>query len=227
MRILLIEDDIDLCQTIYLQLLNQGYYVDRYHNGEDALHYALKSDYDLIILDRMLPIIDGLSITQVLRNKQINTPIIMVTAMSEINNRIEGLDAGADDYLIKPFAMEELFARIRALVRRPANIENIEILTFSNITVDTTNKLLVCNDKKLSLSKREIELLAFLIKNKNIPVSRDRILAHVWGADTTVEMGNLDNYIHFLRRRLKNVGSDAIIKTIYGVGYQIKESESC
>lgn len=223
MKLLLIEDDKDLCETISRQLNNQGYYVDSCHSGEDALLYALQYEYDIIILDRMIPVLDGLSITEVIRNKKIHTPIIMVTAMGEISHRIEGLDAGADDYLVKPFSIDELFARIRALVRRPYKVESTDILSFSDLLLDRNNKMLISCDKTMSLSKKETELLAFLIVNNNVPVSRERILTHVWGVDAAVEMGNLDNYIYFLRRRLKNIGSNSLIKTIYGVGYKLEE----
>lgn len=223
MRILLIEDDKDLCKVVSQQLNNQGYEVDSCYSGEDALIYALQYEYDLIILDRMLPVLDGLSITQVIRKKNIYTPIIMVTALGSISDRIEGLDAGADDYLIKPFDIEELFARVRALTRRPLKIENIDIVEFSDLIINKSSNTLSCNNKTISLSKKEGELLAFLMKNTEVPVSRERLITHVWGVDSTVEDGNLDNYIHFLRRRLKNIGSGSTIKTIYGIGYQLKE----
>ncbi len=224
LRLLLVEDDKDLCDVVSMQLEHQGYSVDVCISGEEALLYISNYDYHVVLLDRMLPVIDGLSIAEIVRKKKINTPIIMVTAMGDINSRVEGLDSGADDYLVKPFAIEELLARIRALVRRPPQIEDIEKIEFSDIVMDQTNKLITKGDKTIHLSKREADLLAYLIRNRKSPVPRERILAHVWGVDTTVEMSNLDNYICFLRRRLKNIESKLIIKTIYGVGYKLEES---
>ena len=223
MRILMIEDDRDLCGAVSFQLINEGYDVDMCHNGEDALYYALQKSHDIIILDRMLPSLDGLSILHAMRKKGIETPVIIVTAMNGLNDRIDGLDSGADDYLVKPFAVEELLARIRALSRRPKVLENTETLRFSNILLDTAKQVLKSEANSCSLSKRETQLMEYFLRNKNQILSRDMLLNHVWGPDSFVEDGNLDNYIHFLRRRLKSVESRAVIKTIHSVGYRLEE----
>lgn len=224
MRILLIEDDKELCDAVQVQLENEGYTVDLCHNGEEALLFALAASHDMIILDRMLPKVDGLTILHSIRKKGITTPVIMVTAMNDIGDRIDGLDSGADDYVVKPFDVEELKARIRALFRRPKAIEDIEQLNYANIILDTNKKLLKSPTGSCSLSKRESSLLEYFIRNKNRTLPREQILSHVWGPNSFVEDGNLDNYIHFLRRRLKAVNSDANIITIHSVGYRLEES---
>lgn len=223
MRILIIEDNKDLCDSMCYQLQNEGYVTDTCYSGEDALFYAFKQSHDMIILDRMLPVLDGLTIIKKIREKNINIPVIMVTAMDGLHDRIDGLDSGADDYLVKPFAIEELLARIRALQRRPQKIQQTEILLFSNLELDL-NKLSIKTEKKsCTISKRESELLEYFMRNSKQPLTRDKILSHVWGPDHFVEEGNLDNYIHFLRRRLKSVSSKAQIKTIHRVGYCLEE----
>jgi two-component system OmpR family response regulator len=222
MRILVIEDNRDLCDAMCFQLRNEGYATDFCYTGEDALYYVLKQSYDGIILDRMLPVMDGLSILKTIRLRKINVPVIMVTAMDGLNDRVDGLDSGADDYLVKPFQMEELLARIRALLRRPPQIEEEEILRYCDIQLDLKKQSVVSGVQTCSLSRREMDLLEYFMRNRNQVLSRERIIAHVWGADTFVESGNLDNYIHFLRRRLKSVASVVQISTVYGVGYRLE-----
>lgn len=223
MRLLIIEDNKDLCDSMYFHLQNEGYTTDTYYTGEHALYYAMQQSYDVIILDRMLPVMDGLSILKTIRQKKISVPVIMVTAMDGLHDRIDGLDSGADDYLIKPFAMEELLARIRALTRRPQKIEQTEIVAFTNLELDVKGQAIKTKDKSCSLSKRETDLLEYFMRNSNQIISREIILSHVWGPDNFVEEGNLDNYIHFIRRRLKSVDSKVQIKTIHRVGYRLEE----
>jgi DNA-binding response OmpR family regulator len=223
MRLLIIEDNKDLCDSMCFHLQNEGYTIDTCYTGEHALYYALQQSYDVIILDRMLPVMDGLSILKSIRNKNINVPVIMVTAMDGLHDRIDGLDSGADDYLVKPFAIEELLARIRALARRPQKIEQIEQFTFSNLILDVKGQSISTSDTTCSLSKRETDLLEYFMRNNNQIISREIILSHVWGPDNFVEEGNLDNYIHFLRRRLKTVHAKVQIKTIHRVGYRLEE----
>lgn len=223
MKVLLIEDDQDLCRALSFTLKKEGYIVDTCFQGDEAIYYGTSSAYDVIILDRMLPMLDGLTIIQILRKNNITTPIIMVTAMNGINDRIDGLDAGADDYLIKPFDIGELLARIRALSRRPRTIESNMVLEFSNFRLDTDLHTLTAESKIISLSNKEACLLEFLIRNRGQILTREQILARVWGLDTLVEDGNLDNYIYFIRRRLKAINCKARIKTIHSVGYQLEE----
>lgn len=223
MRILVIEDDIELCSILEYKLKKSGIEADFCHEGEEAVLYGTKQTYDVIMLDRMLPGMEGITVLEQLRKKKVTTPVIMVTAMDQLKNRIEGLDSGADDYLTKPFEIEELLARIRALARRPVRIENIDELYFSDFYLDLGKMQLIRGEESCSLSKREADLLAFFIKNKGQILTREIILTRVWGADSFVTDGNLDNFIHFLRKRLKSVHSRATIKTIRSVGYQLEE----
>jgi DNA-binding response OmpR family regulator len=223
MRLLLIEDDQDLCAALCATLKKEEYDVDICTRGDDAIYYGTSSTYDVIILDRMLPLLDGLSVLQILRRNNITTPVIMVTAMNGINDRIDGLDAGADDYLIKPFDIGELLARIRALVRRPREIKSNGTLTFSNISLNIDLHNLTAGSKTVTLTHTETHLLEFLIKNKEQILTREQILTKVWGVNSIVEDGNLDNFIYLVRRRLRTVGCKAQIKTIHTVGYQLVE----
>lgn len=223
MRILVIEDDKELCSILEYQMKKSGMEVDFCHDGEEALLYGTKQTYDVIMLDRMLPGMEGISVLEKLRRNKVSTPVIMVTAMDQLENRIEGLDSGADDYLTKPFEIGELLARIRALARRPARIESIDELYFSDFYLDLGKMQLIRGEESCGLSKREGDLLAFFIKNKGQILTRELILTRVWGADSFVTDGNLDNFIYFLRKRLKSVHSNATIKTIRSVGYQLEE----
>lgn len=223
MRILVIEDDKELCSILEYQLKTNNMQADFCYDGEDALFYATKQSYDVIILDRMLPGMDGISILEKLRKENITTPVIMVTALDGLKNRIEGLDTGADDYLTKPYEMEELLARIRALARRPARIENINRFFFSDFYLDEGKMQLIRDKEVCGLSKRESDLLAFFIKNKGQILTREVILTRVWGADSFVTDSNLDNFICFLRKRLKSVHSHACVKTVRAVGYKLEE----
>ena len=223
MRILLVEDDISLCKALMIHLNSQGYETDVCHNGTDGLSYALQNTYDVMILDRMLPELDGLTLLSAIRRKNIFTPVILATAMDSLQDKISGLDCGADDYLTKPFDAEELLARIRALARRPALFKESPILSDGDLCFDPEKLELSTNEKTLSLSKKEGSLIEYLIKNKEQNLRRSLILSYVWGADAEVEEGNLDNYIYFLRRRLRVLKSRVQIKTIHGVGYRLEE----
>ena len=223
MRILLVEDDISLCKALMIHLNSQGYETDVCHNGTDGLSYALQNTYDVMILDRMLPELDGLTLLSAIRRKNIFTPVILATAMDSLQDKISGLDCGADDYLTKPFDAEELLARIRALARRPALFKESPILSYGDLCFDPEKLELSTNEKTVSLSKKEGSLIEYLIKNKEQNLRRSLILSYVWGADAEVEEGNLDNYIYFLRRRLRVLKSRVQIKTIHGVGYRLEE----
>lgn len=222
MKILLVEDDKDLCTAVCLQLEKHGYQTDTCHDGADGLYYALNHPYDLMIFDRMLPQMDGLTLLQALRRRQVMTPVIITTALDGLHDRIDGLDAGADDYLVKPFAIEELLARIRAVTRRPANLKKDTQLQLSDLKLDTMEHQLTCKDITVPLSRREYALLEYLMRNEGQTLSRSMILSYIWGSDSEVEDGNLDNYIYFLRRRLKSVASSVQIKTVHGVGYRLE-----
>ena len=223
MRILMIEDDKALCAAVELRLKKEGYTVDLAHTGEDGLHFALQNTYDLVLLDRMLPEGDGLSVVTRLRREGLSTPVLMMTALDGISDRVDGLDAGADDYLPKPFATEELLARIRALSRRPVQWESTQRLTRGDLELDTELCALRGPRGSCSLSKRETQLFLLFLRNLGQVMTRELLLARVWGPDAPVEEGNLDNYIHFLRRRLGAVGSGMRLTTLRGVGYRLED----
>lgn len=223
MYLLIVEDDKKLCSILEYQLKKHQIQADFCHDGGDAMFYIEKQSYDIIVLDRMLPGMDGIMILRSLREKHIKTPVLMLTAMGTLINRIEGLDTGADDYLIKPFDMEELLARIRALARRPAQLESLELLCFSDFSLNTIKLELRKDGESCSISKRESDLLTFFVKNKGQVLTRETLLTRVWGADSFVTDGNLDNFICFLRKRLKSVQSHAAIRTVRSVGYQLEE----
>lgn len=226
MRILMIEDDKDLCQNISLALQKSGCETDCCHTGTDGLFLARNHPYDAIILDRMLPEADGMTVLEALRRQNISTPIILATALDRLHDRIDGLDAGADDYLVKPYAVEELMARLRAVTRRCANLIHAKKLTLSGLSLDPEQHLLEYGAISLTLSRRESALLEFFLRNPRQTLPRSRILSYVWGAASEVEDGNLDNYIHFLRRRLKATGAPVCLTTVHGVGYRLEEKSA-
>ena len=223
MRILIVEDDIDLAGIIADRLIKEGYAADVSNNGSDAVYFIDQKTYDLIILDRMLPGRAGTEILKHMRAAGIHTHVIITTALDGIGDRIEGLDAGADDYLVKPFDPDELLARIRAVSRRPMKIETEE-LCFGDIVLDLTNSTLTGPVGARELSKREASLMEILIKNPGTVLKRANIIIKVWGPEADIEDGNLDNYIHFLRRRLNAVGSSVTIRTTRAIGYSLNKS---
>lgn len=224
MYILMIEDDKALCAAVDIHLKKEGHQVDYAHSGADGLHFALQNAYDLILLDRMLPELDGVGVVSALRRAGLSTPVLMVTALDGISDRVDGLDAGADDYLAKPFAAEELLARIRALSRRPPQWESTALLAAGDLELDTQLCALRGPGGGVSLSKREARLLELFLRNPAQTMARELLLARVWGPDAPVEDGNLDNYIHFLRRRLAGAGSAVKIVTVRGIGYRLEVS---
>lgn len=224
-RILLAEDDRNLNGSLKYQLEQEGYDVDACFDGEDALYYARQPIYDLILLDRMLPSVDGAAVLKKLRMENINVPVIFITALGDLADRVRGLDMGADDYLVKPFAFEELLARIRCVSRRPGRLEQNRRLSFGDLVWNMGENRLEGPSGQCSLSKKEGTLLEIFLRNPGQTLSRPILLSRVWGMEFEVEEGNLDNYIHFLRRRLKTVGSHMAIMTARGVGYRLTEPE--
>ncbi|GFI04747.1 response regulator transcription factor [Lachnospiraceae bacterium 64-25] len=223
MRILLVEDEEQLNETLTLQLEAEGFLVDSCFDGEEACYYGEQNIYDVILLDRMLPKMDGTKVLTTLRKKGITTPVILLTALGTLTDKVTGLDLGADDYLVKPFAIEELLARIRCVTRRPTALNQDNVLSVSDINWHTDEDCLTGPLGTCTLSKREAALLETFLRRKNQTLSRNLLLLKVWGPDSDVEEGNLDNYIHFLRRRLKSVGSRLSIKTIRGIGYCMQD----
>lgn len=219
MKLLIVEDDKELCQMIAEQLETDGYQIDCCYHGSEAMDYLKQFSYDCILLDRMLPGIDGLSILKNLRKSGIQTPAILVTAMDGVNDRIDGLDSGADDYLVKPFMMGELSARVRALLRRPKNMNAEPILSYANLKLHYQSCILDSDTDSVTLSKKESALFEYFFLNHDQTLLREQIITRIWGTDTEIDNGNLDTYIYFLRRRLKAVKSKASLQTIHGCGY--------
>jgi len=222
MRILMVEDDKDLCEITTMQLQAAGYDVDCAYDGEEAELYIKGGIYDVILLDRMLPKKDGLTLLLNTRLSGSKTPIIMLTALNRIHDRIDGLDAGADDYLVKPYEVEELLARIRAILRRPRELVETECSMFEDLSLQEERATLFCGKESRTLSKKETMLMDFFIRNANQILSREQILSRVWGMDAAVDEGNIDNYIYFLRRRLKALPTQVCITTIHGIGYRME-----
>lgn len=222
MKILLIEDDIDLSETMKFQLEKEGFQTELCHDGEEGLYLLMEQEHDLVILDRMLPGMDGVTVLKKARQVGVATPVIFLTALGELTDRVIGLDCGADDYLVKPFAYPELFARIRCLLRRPGRWNEENLLKIGDISFDPEINSLKCGKKECTLSKREGRLLEVFVRNPGQVLPRAVLLNKVWGLESDVEEGNLDNYIHFLRRRLRSVGSQTGLKTVRGVGYTLE-----
>ena len=225
MRILLVEDDEKLNQSLAFQLEAEGFMTDSCRDGEEALYYIGEHIHDLILLDRMLPGLSGTQVLQRMREDGNQTPVILITALGTLDDKVTGLDLGADDYLVKPFAFEELMARIRCVTRRPRKLQLSEQLSLGNITYQTKEKLLTGPEKSCSVSGREGALLETFLRSPGQTLSRTVLLTKVWGMDSDVEEGNLDNYVHFLRRRLKSVGSAVSIKTVRGIGYRLEAGQ--
>lgn len=224
MRILLVEDDLNLCDSISYQLEKEGFAIDSCHDGDDALHWISQLAHDLILLDRMIPGTDGLNVLKKLRADGIEIPVILITALGELGDRVDGLETGADDYIVKPFAFEELLARIRSISRRPMHWQGNHTIKVGDISFDPYQKQLSNGPHTCSLSKREADLLEIFLRNPGQILPRDVLLSRVWGPDAGVEDGNLDNYIHFMRRRLKSVESRMSLKTVRGIGYRMEDS---
>lgn len=225
MKILLVEDDAELCSVIQKALEKEKYIVDCVSDGETAMFYALNTEYayDLAIIDRMLPVIDGLTIIKAMRKKGIRIPVIIITAMDALDNRIEGLDGGADDYLVKPF---HITARVRALIRRPADLQLSGKLQYGDLTFDKESRKLSSDGKSVQLTARETELFSVLIQSPEKLFNREQLVLKIWGTSSEVEAGNVDNYISFLRKRLRELNSFCKITTVYGAGYKLEKNHA-
>lgn len=223
MRILLAEDDKKLNESLTNQLISRGFNVDSCYDGEEAFYYAAQNIHDVILLDRMLPNMEGTMVLTKLRKQGVNIPIILITALGTLNDKVTGLNLGADDYLVKPFAFEELLARIQCVTRRSPIINQTILPSYCDIRFDGTSNTLTGPTGSCTCSKREGAMLETFIKNGGQTLSRNTLLLKVWGPDSDVEEGNLDNYIYFVRRRLKAVGSCLKLRTIRGIGYCLLE----
>lgn len=222
MRALLIEDDRLLAESLKFQIEKEGLSLDVCYTGDDGLHYMTETSYDIVILDRLLPGIDGLTLLHRARERGVDTPVILLTALGELSDKIDGLDAGADDYMVKPFEFGELMARIRSVSRRPRGLEKDPGVPAGDMTLFPDEKRLRGPEGECFLSKRENGLMELLMRSPGTVLTRQVMLLRVWGPEADVEDGNLDNYIHFLRRRLRGVKSRCRIATVRGVGYRLE-----
>ncbi|MBD7914354.1 response regulator transcription factor [Clostridium sp. Sa3CUN1] len=223
MKLLLIEDEKELSEALFQILTKNKYSVDTVYDGEDGLDYALTGIYDVIILDIMLPKLDGLSLLKKIRKEGILTPVIMLTAKSQIEDRVTGLDLGADDYLTKPFAVEELLARLRSITRRKGTVINENILTYGDMRLNINTYDLDVNDESIRLTLKEFEIIKYFMERPKCVVSKDDLITKLWGFDSEVEYNNIEVYISFLRKKLAYLNSKVNIVTIRGVGYRLED----
>lgn len=224
MRILIIEDDHKIANALKKGLEQESFAVDVSYDGKDGLGNAATIEYDLLVLDRMLPEVDGVEICRILREKKINTPVLMLTAKDKISDRIEGLNCGADDYLVKPFAFEELLARIKALLRRPQELNQNEFVV-GDLRLNTLTYEVERAGKKINLSQKEFALLEYLMRNTGRILSKDSIINHVWDYDADILPNTVEVYIGYLRNKIDKPSKNAkqYIKTARGFGYKISE----
>lgn len=221
MRILAIEDDHKIAAAIKKGLSQEGFAVDVEYDGESGLGAATTLPYDLIVLDRMLPEMDGVEVCKNLRSQKIHTPIIMLTAKSNVGERVEGLNAGADDYLPKPFSFEELIARIRALLRRPKETQS-DKLQVQDLTLNTLSFTVTRGEKTINLSTKEFALLEYLMRNPSRVLSKDNIIEHVWDFDADILPNNVEVYVGYLRNKVDKPFKKPLIHTVRGFGYKIE-----
>ncbi|ALC85688.1 hypothetical protein AM499_07515 [Bacillus sp. FJAT-22090] len=220
-HLLIIEDEVNIAKFVELELKHEGFKVTVCHDGREGMELAISNQYDLLLVDLMLPSLNGLEICRRVR-KQKNTPIILITARDAIIDRVSGLEAGADDYVVKPFAIEELLARIRAVLRRVANYtEPSSKLEMDKLVVDKNAHQVFYEEIEVELTKTEYDMLVYLLENENKVLTRDAILQTVWGYDTEVETNVVDVYIRHLRKKLPAVSH--MIETVRGVGYVMRK----
>jgi two-component system, OmpR family, response regulator len=224
MRILVVEDEPKMAEALRRVLAAERNAVDVAEDGVGALALAADRDYDVIVLDRMLPDLDGVEVLRLLRSRGVSTPVLMLTAMGTLEHRVSGLDAGADDYLPKPFAFAELLARLRALARRAPDLGG-ERLAAGDIVLDAVRHRVTVGDRGEDLSAKEYALLGYLIRQEGRVVTRQQILDAVWGAEPDVYSNVVDLYIHYLRRKLEALGRREALRTVRGVGYALSPDD--
>lgn len=224
MRILLAEDEKELSNALVVILKHNNYSVDAVYDGADALDYGMTENYDVIILDIMMPKKNGLEVLDKLRTQGVHTPILLLTAKSEIEDRIRGLDKGADDYMTKPFAMGELMARVRAMTRRKSEFTP-NLIELGNIQLNKDSYELSNNKATLRLSNKEFQMLEMMMSNPKRLISTDQFMERIWGYDAETEINVVWVYISYLRKKLESLEANVKIKAVRGVGYTLEESE--
>lgn len=224
MRVLLIEDEQKIAKALKRALEQDNYAVDMTHNGDDGFAMLTTEPYDLAIIDRLLPgSRDGIAIVRDARAQGIHTPILFLTALGSVNDRTTGLDTGADDYLVKPFALEELFARVRALLRRPVEQQGT-VLEAGDLTLDTLSFKVTRAGQEITLTNKEFSLLEYLLRNQGRPLSKEAIIAHVWNFDADILPNTVEVYIKYLRAKVDVPFDTPLIKTVRGFGYKLEKA---
>lgn len=221
MRILIVEDETRLAETLRQLMEDQRYQADMVGDGADGVDYGLTGQYDLIILDVMLPKVDGFEVARRLRSAHISTPILMLTARDDISDKIGGLDCGADDYMTKPFDSGELMARVRALTRRQGEVLG-DVLKVGDLSLECSSRLLRVGERSVRLGFKEFEVMRLLRVNSRAVVSKETLIAKIWGLDSEAEDNNVEVYISFLRKKLAYLGSRIAISTVRKVGYYLE-----
>ncbi|MCI6149397.1 MAG: response regulator transcription factor [Flintibacter sp.] len=221
MRILIVEDETRLAETLRQLMEDQRYQADMVGDGADGVDYGLTGQYDLIILDVMLPKVDGFEVARRLRSAHISTPILMLTARDDISDKIGGLDCGADDYMTKPFDSGELMARVRALTRRQGEVLG-DVLKVGDLSLECSSRLLRVGERSVRLGFKEFEVMRLLMVNSRAVVSKETLIAKIWGLDSEAEDNNVEVYISFLRKKLAYLGSRIAISTVQKVGYYLE-----
>ena len=222
MRILVVEDEPDLNEVISKKLQAEHYQVDSCMNGTDALDFVRFAEYDAMILDIMMPGISGLEFLKVIRGQENKTPVLLLTAMDSVEDRVNGLDAGADDYLVKPFAFDELLARIRVMLRHTTGCVS-NVITVADLSVDFDSRIVKRDNKEVQLSSKEFSILEYLIRNTGIVLSREKISQHIWNYDYDGGSNVVDVYIRYLRKKIDEGYDQKLIHTVRGVGYVLRE----
>ena len=225
MRVLVIEDEPRLAATLQDLLELEGYTADVRHDGEAGLDDALSSIYDVILLDVMLPKLDGFTVLRRLREAGNATPVLMLTARSEVSDRVEGLDRGADYYLTKPFNPKELLACVRALTRRQPELRNTDVLEFGGLRLEKNSFALSCGQRSVRLSRKEFDMMELLMLNRNLVLTKESLLLKIWGYESDAEDNNVEVYISFLRKKLAHLHAGVRIRTIRMVGYCLEEGD--
>lgn len=222
MRILVVEDEHKIANSLKQGFEQESYAVDIAYSGEDGYDLASTEDYDIILLDLLLPVMDGITICKYLRKAGIHTPILMLTAKGQLTDKVDGLNCGADDYVTKPFAFEELLARVRALIRRP-KLTVSTVLTVDGLSLDPASFEVKRNGKVIRLSSREFALLEYLMRHPNKTITKDQIISHVWNYDADVLPNTVEVYVGYLRNKIDKpfIGSPEILHTIRGFGYRL------
>ena len=222
MRVLIIEDEHKIANALKRVFQQEHYAVDVCYDGEEGLAMGTNQPYDIMIIDLGLPKKDGLQVIKELRQQSVHTPVIVLTAKGSTSEKVAGLDAGADDYILKPFAMDEVLARVRALLRRPAN-QQTTVLEAEDLTLNTTTYEVKRGGKVIPLTSKEFSLLEYLLRNKGRPLSKDEIIGHVWDYDADVLPNTVEVYIRYLRQKIDDPFDKPIIHTARGFGYSVKE----